>query len=172
MSRRRTAAPGLDRARELAPALALDRVYARGLACQLALDPDLVLTLDRTRELALTLDLADTPALVCHDRACLFSRALLETLKAINAVGAAEGERATVAGRRPSRCAGRLAGFAVWMVPPAQRPRYREEFRAELYDLAGRRWWRQLAYGARLLCRACELRRVVSGAARFPARER
>ncbi|MEO3778702.1 hypothetical protein ABGB16_17995 [Micromonospora sp. B11E3] len=67
-------------------------------------------------------------------------------------------------GRRSSRVrtpatiasAMRLVGVVLRFIPEVERPRYGEEFRAELAELRG---LRQLAYAARLLVSAPALRR-------------
>ena len=56
--------------------------------------------------------------------------------------------------------AGRLTRTVLRVLPPADRPRYDEEFRSEVYELAaaGASRWAQLAYAVRLLDRAWVLR--------------
>jgi hypothetical protein len=153
--------------RDLASTLARDLASTRDLARALAtVRPAAVRTLDG--------DLARLLA-GAHARAVGLGRCLercLALVKPLDSLAAAEAEQAAGARGRPSPCAGWLAGFAVRLLPPARRQRYREEFAAELRELAGLRRWRQLAYAARLLGRAWELRRALSGALRVPARER
>lgn len=73
----------------------------------------------------------------------------------------------------PTRSARRLTELAVRALPGDRRVRYREEFAAELAQLAGDRRWRQWIYAARLVVRAVELRRALADRpVRFPARER
>lgn len=60
--------------------------------------------------------------------------------------------------KRPSRPAMILVGITLWMLPAAVRPRYSEEFRAEVM---GMRRWRQLMYALRLVTRSWELRRCL-----------
>lgn len=59
-----------------------------------------------------------------------------------------------------ARVAGLLVKVSSWVLPAAQRCRYAEEFRAELWDVAeaGPGRWRQLACAARQLGLAWELR--------------
>jgi hypothetical protein len=67
----------------------------------------------------------------------------------------------------PARCqitvvpvAGRIAHVAARILPPADRARYCDEYRSELYELAAAGAWRwgQLMYAVRLLDRAWVLR--------------
>jgi hypothetical protein len=67
---------------------------------------------------------------------------------------------------RPRRSSRWLAGCAVRVLPAKGRARYREEFEAELLELAQGR--RQLCHAIRLLLRAVPLRLEL----RRPARER
>jgi hypothetical protein len=62
--------------------------------------------------------------------------------------------------RRPGALAGRLASAAARLLPAEDRPRYQEEFRAELVDLAQGQSSRQaqVAYASRLLASAWQLR--------------
>ncbi len=62
--------------------------------------------------------------------------------------------------RQGSKAAQRLLAAAAWLVPAGDRPRYLEEFRAELADLdeAGRSRWTQIIYAVRLLVSAWPLR--------------
>jgi hypothetical protein len=66
--------------------------------------------------------------------------------------------------RRDAGGARRLVAVAGRLLPPADRPRYVEEFRAELWDLAevGTGRWGQIAHAARLLTRAWGLRRELT----------
>jgi len=61
---------------------------------------------------------------------------------------------------RPARAAGWLADTVARGVPPPCRERYREEFHAELYELAaaGATRWRQLLYGLCVLWQLPSLR--------------
>jgi hypothetical protein len=60
-----------------------------------------------------------------------------------------------------SRFAARLLDFAAWVLPPADRARYCEEYQAELYELAlvGRR--AQWAYSVRLVLYSLPLRHAL-----------
>lgn len=85
---------------------------------------------------------------------CARARALADLLKWL-----ATGRRDAA---RPYLAAGGLTAVAVWLLPARTRPRYQEEFRAELGDLASDVSARfQIAYSARLLSRAWSLRRGV-----------
>ncbi|GAB3838990.1 hypothetical protein GCM10029963_05710 [Micromonospora andamanensis] len=61
---------------------------------------------------------------------------------------------------RTRRAAMRLVDVVLRVIPEVERPRYGEEFRAELAELRG---LHQLAYAARLLIAAPALRRSLSG---------
>jgi hypothetical protein len=53
----------------------------------------------------------------------------------------------------------RLTGWSVRLLPVQDRPRYREEFESELFDLRKQSRWTQLRYGVRVLARSVALRR-------------
>jgi hypothetical protein len=61
-----------------------------------------------------------------------------------------------------------LVGVEVWVLPVAERARYAQEFRAELFDL---RRSRRLLYAARLVGRSVPLRRSLRVPARRAARD-
>ncbi len=125
------------------------RANARDLACAL----DLARNLDRALDLARDLDrdrahaLADTLV-----RARDIARVLVDL------DSASPGVRAVVAGgarSMPGRVSRGLVALAVRMLPAAQRPRYRAEFRVELVELPRRERW---GYALRVLTSAWELR--------------
>lgn len=68
-------------------------------------------------------------------------------------------------------CAKWLVGLAVWVVPPGNRLRYREEWRGELWDLGSgpRRRIRQTVCALRILMRVWGVRVAVREGQRRPA---
>jgi hypothetical protein len=70
---------------------------------------------------------------------------------------------------RASRLAGQLADVAARLLPQADRPRYAEEFRGELYELARVSRSAQWAYAGRQLVRCIPLRRELRRDAREAA---
>ncbi len=114
------------------PSVARDLALARDLASDLARDFELASALDRASALVSALDRARRAA--------------------------ASGASAVVTGGArpmPGRVPRRLVALAVWWLPVAQRPRYREEFGAELVELPHRARW---GYALRLVASTWKLR--------------
>lgn len=57
--------------------------------------------------------------------------------------------------------ANRVVGWSTWLLPAAERARYRDEFSAELAELDGESWRYQMGYALRLLVFSVQLRRVL-----------
>lgn len=166
-----------DRVRELG--LVLDRDLARSVAHDLDVALELVHALGGFRDLAGRLGFARE---VAHELDLAIARnpirgrrIVLDLVQRVDGalLLAAELDDA-VAGvtRDPlpsfgiSSLAARTAGWAVWLLPPAARSRYAEEYKAELYELARRSRQAQWAYAARLVCCAPRQRRELRLAAR------
>jgi hypothetical protein len=68
----------------------------------------------------------------------------------------------------PARVPSRLVAMAARLLPVPDRARYSEEFQGELAELAkaGAGRWQQLAYAARQLTGAVQLRSALAGARR------
>lgn len=120
---------------------------ARALACDLA-DAD-------TRWARYCgVDLAD---------ACSLAGDLVDAVRQISEPGPGPRSASGRGGelRRP-RLAGRLVAAAAALLPPGDRARYREEFRAELADIAAAGGQKaQMAYAARQVMSALRLRRAL-----------
>lgn len=151
----RDVALALDRDLGGALVLLLDRDHTRDRDLSQALDPspggDIFVDLHRDNR----------QELVERVKAALARMVELETyLSAEGKVAGSSRERSNVA---VSRAAARVAAWSVRVLPSADRPRYDEEFRRELQDLAdtdaGRR--AQFRHAVRLLNRAVSLRRAV-----------
>jgi len=69
---------------------------------------------------------------------------------------------------RPPDSPARLVAWAARLTPVAERARYREEFEAELLEMAGEKQLRRFGYAVRVLGRAVPLRWALLR----PARER
>ncbi|MGH3620289.1 MAG: hypothetical protein ACRDQ5_00645 [Sciscionella sp.] len=159
----------------LASDLELARDRARALVLVLASDGDLASDLAHTRNLAS--DLAHTHAHT-RDLALDNARDLAQQMetrlsgRGLEQAGALETEGSSA--QRPSRMSGRLVDKAVLVLPAAHRPRYGEELRAELAEIAETgSHRRQLAYALRVACRAVLLRRELRGMPpELPARGR
>ncbi|MFD0686025.1 hypothetical protein [Actinomadura fibrosa] len=153
--------------RDLDRAFKLNRGLSRALVRSLARVRFRVLVRDLDRALSLDLDLDLVH--VCLGkltRAVAQARErLAEVQEALPSVtNAAVGRSGKRAGALLASTAVRAAGWAVRMLPSADRPRYAEEFRSELWELAaadaGR--WRQVRHAVRLLVRAPLLRRELT----------
>lgn len=176
----RSLARDLRRARTLAHNPGQDRILLDGLELARALDrdsgdpdPPLARVFDRDGgDLALARAIASaldrTRALSSGDFGRILARA---EARAADLVRYLETLDDQVTGDvQPSKMSRQLTAWAVRMLPAADRPKYTEMFRSELFDLArcgsGRR--AQLAHAIRVLVRAPLLRREL----RAPARER
>ena len=140
-------------AHALGPALDADRTHARRLA------PILDTALDRARARGLALDVDPTPGFA-RDVAGSAADAQWLCHRLVDWSASADLLPATAVQRRQARTAGRLTAVAVRVLPVQHRARYREEYLAELYDLAamGVPRWGQLVYSLRLLDRAWMVR--------------
>lgn len=190
----RALAQTLARARDLTRALACNFDVARELAFILDRARDLAHFLDPflDPELALHLDVAsDVAFTVAFDRSFDVTRARALTLAldgtqvALNALSAVlEQDSAGAAdvadlstpdgpsGPEASRAALRLARLTVRCLPVRHRARYREEYAAELSDLAGVSRGAQWRYTFNIVARALVLRRDLRRADRVPAGSR
>ena len=122
--------------RALARARARDRVLARDLG------------------LARDLDLAG-------DLACNLDKVVLSLATTYPGRSAVE----SAAQNGESRVAARMVAGLVWLLPAENRRRYREEYTAELDELAevGLSRWAQFGYAARLGTRVWSLRAALRG---------
>ena len=93
-------------------------------------------------------------------QACSESATLLYTFT--TALNAPEGDRPFLAGkRRVSLPAQWLIGSAVRILPASDQPRYSEEWRSEIWDLAAEPRRRHLAHALRVTVRAWSTRRAI-----------
>ena len=143
-----------DRDHAHAHALALGRAHNLDLALALALDR--ALDCDRAYDRAHDLDRTHVRA---HVRD--LKRAHTCAVKLLRALDRAQG----VGSSMPGRVSRRVVALASRMLPARERPRYREEFRAQLSDLPHQE---RLRYALRVLVGAWELRRVLTGVVRTP----
>lgn len=74
--------------------------------------------------------------------------------------------------RRVARMPLRMAELSVWMLPAENRPRYRQEFEEELFELGDQPRRVQLGYAMRLLVRSVALRRALLHSARTAPSQR
>ena len=145
-----------DRDRTHAHAYALGRAHNLDLALALALDR--ALDCDRGSGYDRTHDLDRS-----HVRAHVqdLKRAHKCAVKLLRALDRAQG----VGSSMPGPVSRRVLVLASRMLPAPERPRYREECRAELSDLPCQE---RLRYALRVLVGAWELRRVLTGVVRTP----
>lgn len=141
--------------------VALD--HAVGLTRDLTVEDVLTLTCDLDRALTLGFDLDRL-----DQRRVVDDLELARRLTNELAVTLFSAARAAAPATRPARVrAGRLpvgmVQLAVWVLPAQHRPRYCEEFRAELAAMDERPRRAQLGYALRQLARAWPLRRALSG---------
>jgi hypothetical protein len=164
LNRAQTRARALACTRELAPAhvragIARDLAHARASARPWVPDRDR----DRYLDLTNAIDHAKVPFDELVDVLSMIQAAPdsgeIHRAPAPNPAPSA-GEIHRAPASSPGRAAGQVAGIAVRVLPAGHQARYREEFAAELYDVAeaGASRWRQLAYALRLLDRAWMLR--------------
>ena len=140
----------LDRARELELAVERDRTRGRDRVRIRDLQIDLARVRGQARALGLGLGI---------DRAYALAKAR-ESAQATGKEQAKLGTSAQATGKDQARIARHLVAAATRLLPSADRPRYLEEFRAELADLAQARCGRmaQAMYGVRLLTSVLRLR--------------
>jgi hypothetical protein len=153
MTPRRThAARALARTLTRAFALDLDRAVATARALDLDLDPARAIArarhLDRSRQMSRGPAHGHRPAVTHPDS--------LDRSPEHRQDDAA----ARRPGLKPARNARRAVGLAVRLLPAANRPRYREEFLAELADVTGNR--QRASHLVRVLCTTWTLRRELS----------
>ncbi len=175
VSRARASADGLDlgRARtgDLTGVLAFDLDIALdralGLTRALTAEDALTLTRDLDRALALDfdLDLADQRKLVSDlELARRLAGDLAVALFSAARVTAPPAQAAEV---RAGRLSLGMVRVAVWMLPAPHRPRYGEEFRAEMDELPRRAQW---GYALSQLARCRQLRRALADTVAAPKR--
>jgi hypothetical protein len=166
----------LDRALARVPARVLDRVLARVALARVALDRDLAL--DRVVALARALarDLALVRALDLdrdRDRVLALARARRVSVELVGLLEELVAGSVSGAGSvRVAVWAGWLVGLALRVVPVGERGRYGEEWRGELWDLAGQgggRRRRQTVHAVRTLACAWSVRSGVREGRRRPA---
>jgi hypothetical protein len=172
----RELASNLDNAGDLDNAEVLVGTLAR--ANTLALANASALNIDHTLDLnnalnhshalahALACDLPGVRGSLPHAHAGDLAHALIRDL--VDLDPAAHWARTVVAGDArsvPRRVPRGLVALAVRLLPVAQRPRYRAEFRVELVELPRRE---RLGYSLRVLAHAWELRRALVEAVRTP----
>jgi hypothetical protein len=144
----------------------LDRPHALDLAHTLALAHarahahagDRAYALDPTRDSTCTLAI---------DRAHNCATELIRALdRARDSHFAARQEAVTGSGSSiPGRVPWGVLALATRVLPVGERPRYREEFHVEIVELPNHE---RFGYALRVLARAWELRRVLTGAVRNP----
>jgi hypothetical protein len=165
-------AGGLDNAEVLVGTLARANTLALALANAGALNIDHTLDLNNALNHshalahALACDLPGVRGSLPHAHAGDLAHALIRDL--VDLDPAAHWARTVVAGDArsvPRRVPRGLVALAVRLLPVAQRPRYRAEFRVELVELPRRE---RLGYSLRVLAHAWELRRALVEAVRTP----
>jgi hypothetical protein len=158
-------ADDLDNAEVLVGTLARANTLARALASASALNIDHTLDLNNALNHshalvhALACDLPGVRGSLPHAHAGDLAHALIRDL--VDLDPAAHWARTVVASDArsvPCRVPRGLVALAVRLLPVAQRPRYRTEFRVELVELPRRE---RLSYSLRVLARAWELRRAL-----------
>jgi hypothetical protein len=174
----RELASNLDNAGDLDNAEVLVGTLARANTLALALANASALNIDHTLDLnnalnhshalahALACDLPGVRGSLPHAHAGDLAHALIRDL--VDLDPAAHWARTVVAGDArsvPRRVPRGLVALAVRLLPVAQRPRYRAEFRVELVELPRRE---RLGYSLRVLAHAWELRRALVEAVRTP----
>lgn len=147
----------LNRAREIVGDLAAHLDLVRDLVCEIGPVRGLDLDLDLVRSLDHDLDLNSARGVVVVlERAGAQARKIVVELGAVAALDGvlAKGQVRTAA------CAGWLVRVALRILPAAERTRYGEEWRGELWDLAegSARRRRQTHHAMRLVVRAWPVR--------------
>ena len=157
------------RARDLALDIDRDLGHARDLSRDLSRTLDTALDFDRTDEpFAVFIAFKRVQAVAAELCGCLEDAVILTESKQFS--------RRRSAGKREqfvvSPLAQRLTGAAVLCLPVTQRARYREEYHAELHEIAGTSRRAQWRYAANLLICAWPLRRELRRSEGKPAPNR
>lgn len=153
---------------DLAPTLhyatALSAIPDRDLSLDRELERNILYARDLARSVARERVLAGAFA-TNYDVTHRFIRELMETKEQLQRLAAEQqAKRATI-----STLATRATDAAARLLPPADRVRYAEEYRCELYELAQGSRRAQWAYALRLLVCAVSLRRELRRDAREAA---